>query len=327
MPFRLTVPLVFLGLAVGGSYVELGAAPSPAAPAIMALRSAQPPAQGGTLPAQWDAGNDCATELDYQVHAYNEDFYVIRQSKCINFEAPFLYLIFGDRAALLMDTGASPGAPVYDTVMRVIAARAQAKGEPAPPLVVAHSHGHGDHVAGDGQFIGQPGVAAVIGTSLAQVRDFWGFQSWPHDVPTFDLGGRILDVIATPGHATGSVTLYDRRTQLLLTGDIVYPGHLFVFSPAAWGRFEASLERLVTFARQNPVRWVLGCHIETSNTPFAPYRWGRAQHPDERRLEFAPSKLSDIYRAALSMGGAPECTIFEDFVIHPVYLCGITWNG
>ncbi len=37
--------------------------------------------------------------------------------------------------------------------------------------------------------------------------------------------------------------------------------------------------------------------------------------------------LGRILQASRAMGNDPECKIFEDFVIHPVYKCGISWNG
>src|ERR1700722_17755788 len=65
--------------------------------------------QPGTLPQSWITGGpDCATVPDWQVHAYNDDFYFVRESGCINYEKPFLYLIFGENKALLEDTGAGP---------------------------------------------------------------------------------------------------------------------------------------------------------------------------------------------------------------------------
>ena len=38
---------------------------------------------------------------DWQVHEYNADFYILRESGCTNYEKPFLYLIFGKDKALL----------------------------------------------------------------------------------------------------------------------------------------------------------------------------------------------------------------------------------
>lgn len=76
----------------------------------MALAWAADPSGGlepGTLPAAWlSGGPNCVSVPDWQVHEYNDDFYILRESGCIHFEKPFLYLIFGERAALLEDAGA-----------------------------------------------------------------------------------------------------------------------------------------------------------------------------------------------------------------------------
>jgi hydroxyacylglutathione hydrolase len=65
--------------------------------------------QNGSLPSSWITGSpDCATVPDWQVHAYNDDFYILRESGCTNYEKPFLYLIFGEDKVLLEDTGAGP---------------------------------------------------------------------------------------------------------------------------------------------------------------------------------------------------------------------------
>jgi len=49
----------------------------------------------GVLPSEWRAsGPNCAEVPDWQGHAYNEDFYILRESGCTNYEKPFLYLIF-----------------------------------------------------------------------------------------------------------------------------------------------------------------------------------------------------------------------------------------
>ena len=42
----------------------------------------------------------------WEIHEYNPDFYILRESGCINYEKPFLYLLFGKEKCLLIDTGA-----------------------------------------------------------------------------------------------------------------------------------------------------------------------------------------------------------------------------
>lgn len=41
-----------------------------------------------------------------------------------------------------------------------------------------------------------------------------------------DLGSRSFDVIHTPGHSPGGIALYEKKTGILLSGDIVYDGPL-----------------------------------------------------------------------------------------------------
>jgi len=44
----------------------------------------------------------------------------------------------------------------------------------------------------------------------------------------YDLGGRTLDILYTPGHEDSSICVYDPQTNILNTGDLLYPGRLYV---------------------------------------------------------------------------------------------------
>jgi hydroxyacylglutathione hydrolase len=183
----------------------------------------------GTLPSAWITGGpNCLEVPDFQVHEYNPDLFILRESGCINYEKPFLYLFFGSDKALLYDTGAGAGVPTDRVVSELMAKWMKRAGRTAPlPLVVAHSHAHGDHTAGDAQLAVLPNTT-VIAKDVAAVRAFFGFQDWPKDIVQFDLGGRVLDIIGIPGHEEASIAIYDRQTGVLLTGDTVYPGRLYV---------------------------------------------------------------------------------------------------
>ena len=303
-----------------GAQVVAPGGPHGAAPARF------PAPEPGTFPAQWIAGTDCANDPEIQVHAYNDDFYILRQSRCEIFEAPFVYLIFGAQRALMLDTGALASIDMQGAVDTIVQSWLVRNNQPALELVVAHTHKHGDHVQGDAQFAGLPNVTVVpLGGSA--LHDFFGFASWPSDIVQYDLGGRVLDLIATPGHEADHIAFYDRQTQLLITGDIAYPGHIFIFNSSGWPQYQASLRRLALFADQNPVEWVLGCHVEFSDQPFAPYPYGAKVQPNEHALELPASILQQMSDAANALGAQPSCQIFEHWVIHPVYLCGIGWNG
>ena len=330
---RLLVAVVFLAL-VGLTVVRApeaqlvgGLGPQALQARVEALRKSVPPEEPGSFPDEWIHGADCVGDPLIQVHEYSENVYILRQSKCETFEAPFMYMIFGDNAVLLFDTGANPNTPVQPIVQAVIENWLAARGQADINLIVAHTHGHFDHVQADAQFQNAPYVREVVGLSIPAVLNFWQMPNYPEDVTTVDLGGRKIDVLGTPGHYPGSISVYDRKTQILFTGDIVYPGHLFIFSPLEWPEFQASMQRLVTFAVENPVKWVVGCHIEMGDTPGSPYQYTTLVQPDEHTLEFEPSILVDILQAAQRQGATPACTIYDEFVIHPVYLCGIGWNG
>lgn len=254
-------------------------------------------------------------EPETQVQAIDGDTFVIRQSVKTNFEAPFLYLLFGRDRALLLDTGAG-GLKIRPTVDRVIAEwRARHGGRPIR-LVVAHSHGHGDHHAGDAEFRDRPGTD-VVGLKPAEVAAFFHFADWPRDVARFDLGGRVLDVLATPGHQPAHIMVYDARTRLLFSGDMLYPGRLYV-PLNRFDDFRASAERLAAFAKTHPIRALLGAHIEMTTTPGKDYGMQAPVHADEHVLPLAPAVIEELRAAVEKAGPVPVVDRHADFIVYPV---------
>lgn len=209
----------------------------------------------GDLGVAWIHGSPSPrhrTDPPLQVHAYDEHTYVLRQSKDVTFEAPFVVLLLGSERAMLLDSGAVDDRTLRDTVDHLIEAWLAAHPRETYPLVVAHTHAHRDHRAGDGQFADRPDTV-VVGTDVASVREFFGFTDWPTDVVTFELGDRTLEITGAPGHHESSVAIYDPWSGLLLTGDTVYPGRLYVRDTPA---FVDSLRRLVAFAEAREVTHV-----------------------------------------------------------------------
>lgn len=267
----------------------------------------------GTFPAHWITGGpDCAAVPKWQVQAYNPDLYIIRESGCTNYEKPFLYLFFGKDRALLQDTGAGMN-NVAEVVDDVIAEWCKRNGRQSIPLIVAHSHSHGDHISGDAQFKDKPNVT-LVPLTLEAVQKTFNITEWPAGLGSIDLGGRVLDVIPIPGHQALSIAFYDRRTGILLTGDTLYPGRLYVSDFPA---FAASIQRLVDFTRDKPVAYVLGCHIEESATPFLDYVVGTKYQPNEHVLELSHAHLVELNEALKSMNGHPVRYALQDFTIWP----------
>jgi hydroxyacylglutathione hydrolase len=281
--------------------------------ALAACAAAAGP-RAGRMPATWYAGGPtCDGRPAFRVHEFRPGFFILRQPACTNYEKPFLYLLVGRSRALLLDTGAG-GIAVAEPVDSILDAwRATHDGTPRE-LVVAHSHGHGDHVAGDGQFRRRSGVT-LVERDTGAVRAFFGFRTWPTDVVPFDLGGRVLDVVAIPGHEAAGVAFYDRATAVLLTGDTFYPGRLYVRDTAA---FAASTSRLVAFTASRPVSAILGTHIEQTRTRFTDYPVETRDQPDEDRLELSRAELVTLDSAVRAMRGRFVRTRLPRFTVWPL---------
>lgn len=170
--------------------------------------------------------------------------YCIKDVKSVN-----KYLIIGDKKALLFDTGF--GFEDFRPLIRQITAL---------PLLVVNSHADCDHAYGNYLFdkvylsvhdyaalkalerkdfkmkqlqyrLNKPGscVAAEI------VPDWMDHSVYECEYclidhgDTFDLGGRKLEVLAVPGHTTGSIALLDRASRSLFSGDSVMKYNVYYY--------------------------------------------------------------------------------------------------
>lgn len=255
------------------------------------------------------------TEPLVQVHALDEHTFVMRQSIKVHYEAPFVFLLLGNTGALLIDTGATEGQetwPLRATVDRIIGDWLAVHPRDSYSLTVAHSHGHGDHIAGDSQFAGRENTV-VVPTDVAGVRDFFGFTNWPDESVSFDLGGRVLSVIGGPGHQEAATIFYDPWTGILFTGDTVYPGRLYVVDMP---QFLSTIERALAVVASVPVSYLMGCHIEMSASPGKDHPRGSTSHPGEPPLEMLPGQLVRLHERAVSIAGAPGVHGYDDVIIY-----------
>lgn len=196
-------------------------------------------------------------------------------------EETISYLIVGTKQALLFDTGMgiSDLKKVTEELTKL-------------PIIVLNSHTHDDHVGGNWEFDTVYGMDTDFTRKDAQgsredaqaeissdqicgklPKGFdakayttrpWKITAYTHDGDRFDLGGRALEVIATPGHTRDAISLMDRANGLLFTGDTYYPAPIWLFRPETdLDAYSASIRRLAALAPQ--VKLVLGAH----NIPVA----------------------------------------------------------
>lgn len=280
-----------------------------ASPSVSSSATLQP----GTMPANWYAGGrDCTGRADFNVQAYNDGLFILRQAACKHYEKPFLYLIVGAERALLIDTGAGH-VDVLAPIDSLVRAAARRRGVATLQLIVAHSHAHGDHVAGDTQFVGRANTV-LVGRDSAAVRAFFGIKNWPQDAGTIDLGHRVLDIVAIPGHQPASIAVYDRLTGVLLTGDTFYPGRLYVRDTAAYAQ---SVSRLLRFANAHPISHFLGAHVENSRAPGVDYPVGTVDQPSEHDLDMTHAQLVELDSVVQAIRGRFVRTIRRDFTVWP----------
>lgn len=165
----------------------------------------------------------------------------------INITAPPMrfqqYLVLGEEKALLIDTGFGLGSlkAVVDKLTDL-------------PIILVNTHGHPDHGGGNAEFgapLLHPDDNGVYDYKCAyetrlEEASHWGvadaaekLQPTPPkpiaiaDGHVFDLGGRTLRVIHTPGHTRGSICILDERTGTLFSGDNTQGGMTNLCEPTA----------------------------------------------------------------------------------------------
>jgi glyoxylase-like metal-dependent hydrolase (beta-lactamase superfamily II) len=197
-----------------------------------------------------------------------DDRTTVIEEKRLGFQC-LCYLLTGENRALLIDTGFGLGdmAALVKTLTD-------------KPVWVVNTHAHFDHIGNNHQFSGfflgradeevlrhHSDTAYLWRLSAALIPPpLWflihptlnrlfrpkplGIKTLIDDGYVFDLGGRRLEVISTPGHSPGSLCILDRERRILFTGDtLCNRGVLlnleFSCPPEVYG---LSLERLFRLA-------------------------------------------------------------------------------
>lgn len=145
-----------------------------------------------------------------------------------------LYLIAGQDRAVLLDSGFGFFAHL----------RRQCEDLCGVPVDLVHTHAHGDHTGGDGEW-SQSWLHPADWPDYRRDRGQSMVLHPLEDGMRLDLGERMLEVLHVPGHTRGSVALLDRENRLLFSGDTVMAQPVFLFVPnASLPDYQDSLERL-----------------------------------------------------------------------------------
>ena len=197
---------------------------------------------------EWSAFEKVEQSEDwFEVYRVDDDIYAIYEPG--QFEEVISFLIAGQDFALMFDTGLGIGniRSVVDQLTDL-------------DVVVLNSHTHYDHIGGNYLFDTIYGTDTAytkrraLGSPPEAVADFlqegwvWkplpdgfsaaDYQSHPFTISKtvgegdrIDIGGRVLEILHTPGHAPDSICLIDRENRMLFTGDSFYLAPLYTHIP------------------------------------------------------------------------------------------------
>lgn len=153
------------------------------------------------------------------------------------FTQALCYLLCGEDAALLVDTG-MPFGDIKKVAQKLTSL----------PVTVVNTHAHVDHIGSNFRFDaicyhGDDRPVFALHTSPDYIAELMAYAlppaarplapvikrlmraktsgqySYIQDGHVFHLGGRDIEVLHTPGHSPGCVCLLDRQVRMLFTGD------------------------------------------------------------------------------------------------------------
>lgn len=159
-----------------------------------------------------------------------------------------LYIVEGENGAVLIDTGTS--IPGLDKIVESITSK---------PYDVILTHVHPDHAGGCSNFE-EIWICSADEPSLSSMAPgFDGTVRFLEEGQVFDLGGRTLEVVFTPGHTAGSVTFMDKSNHYGFSGDSFGNGNLLLGTD--FSTMIATCEKTLEWMEENDIYFLYNGHF------------------------------------------------------------------
>ena len=216
----------------------------------------------------------------YEIRHFSDDISLITETYIAKWLRCNIWHVKGKTHDLIIDTGMG---------MRSLKSEISALNE--KPVICISTHCHFDHIGGAHEFdcrLGHKSEAQIHANPTGDATGTDGFiraetfkalpyESFTHDdyfvkpAPltgyldegdVVDLGNRCFKILHLPGHSPGSIALWEERTGIMFSGDVVYDGDLYdSLYHSDKSLFRESLLRLKEF----PVNTVHGGHDTSFN--------------------------------------------------------------
>lgn len=167
-----------------------------------------------------------------------------------------IYIIEGEERALVIDAGTE--IKDYNKIVGTITSK---------PVTLVATHVHPDHTGSAVNYFDEIYInAADMVNVKAMMDDYKGEIKYLADGQVFQLGGREIEVIFTPGHTPGSTTFFDRAAGYGFSGDAFGSGNLLLFTN--YSTFILTCQRVLDYMKRHNIERLypghyMGVNIES----------------------------------------------------------------
>lgn len=128
------------------------------------------------------------------------------------------FLLLGEKKALLIDSG-----------MNTPDAKEIAERVTSLPLELLNTHADRDHISGNSSFDKFYMSFGELENLRMKGSDIVNRIVPVKEGDTIDLGNRPLEIIDNPGHTPGSIAILDVNNRVLIGGDAIQDGNIYMF--------------------------------------------------------------------------------------------------
>ena len=162
-----------------------------------------------------------------------------------------LYLVEGNNKAVLIDAGTR-----ITDLDKIVASLTK------KPVMLVVTHAHPDHTGSAINYFPELYIGAGDAASPF-VSTYKGTIKELKDGDVIDLGGRTLDVVATPGHTPGSTTFIDKTSGYGFSGDSFGSGNLLL--GGTFSTLLATCQKTSALMEKNGIKYLYPGHFFGKN--------------------------------------------------------------